>query len=305
MDKRTIDLLKVRAFIQKKAREWFDDFGFIEVQGPILIPALSESPNSLEVKYFEKKAYLTKGFLPYGMGFANSLGKVYTIAPGFRKEQTDNRHLVEYWRLEAVNICDLKEMMALQEKLVAYLFQSLISLEGTLNCFQRTSKELARVQAPFIRLSYGEALKILELDGYKIFWGEEIDWKLEHHLSFKFDTPFFVWKYPISGQTNFSQPDTEKSELSSCADLIAPEGYGEIASSLQMVTTKENFDQFLKDSEISIEDQIWLSGFFQSYDGRPYSAFAIGLERLLQWVCKLADIKEATAFPRLQNEIYP
>ena len=306
IDKKTVDLLKVRAFLLKKARSWFDNNGYIEVQAPILVPALGESPNSFEVKYYDKRAYLTKGFLPYGKVFANKLGKVYTVTPSFRKEQPNKRHLTEYWRMEVVQHCDLENIMTIQEELIAFICSSLASeFKETLDCFNRSYRDLAKVQKPFKQLTYDEAIDVLQNDGYEIVWGQEIDWELEQHLSLKFDKPFFIWKYPYGPETFSSKADPEKPELSLYADLLAPEGYGEIASSLQMITQKETMLQLMKEAGLNNNDQTWFLSFMQSSFSEPCSAFAIGIERLLQWICKLSNIKKTIAFPRSSDNIYP
>lgn len=305
MDNRTVDLLKVRAFLLKKARNWFDNAGYVEVQAPILVPGLGESTNSFEVKYFDKRAYLTKGFLPYGMVFAGKLGKVYTTTPSFRKEHPSKRHLTEYWRVEVVQHCDLENIMTVQEELIAFVCNSLASeFKETLDSFNRPCMEMANVQKPFKRLTYDEAIDDLQNDDYEIEWGQEIEWKLEQHLSLKFNKPFFLWKYPCSSETFFSKTDPEKPELSLYADLLAPEGYGEIASSLQMVTRKETMIQLMKEAGLNYDNQVWFLSFMRSCS-EPCSGFAIGIERMLQWICKLSNIKKGIAFPRLSDNIYP
>ncbi len=306
IDKKTVDLLKVRAFLLKKARSWFDNNGYIEVQAPILVPALGESSNSFEVKYYDKRAYLAKGFLPYGKVFADKLGKVYTVAPSFRKEQPSKRHLTEYWRVEVVQHCDLENIMSVQEELIAFICSSLaFEFRETLDCFNRPYSDLAKVQKPFKQLTYDEAIDVLQNDGCEIVWGQEIERELERHLSLKFDKPFFIWKYPYGPETFFSKADPEKPELSLYADLLAPEGYGEIASSLQMVTQKETMIQLMKEAGLNNNDQTWFLSFMQSSFSEPCSAFAMGIERVLQWICKLSHIKEAIAFHRAPDNIYP
>ncbi len=305
MNDETLNVLKVRAFLLKETRKWFDDNGYIEVQAPILTPALGQLPNSFEVKYFDKKAYLSGGFLPYGLAFADKLKKVYTITPGFRKEQESKRHLTEYWRIESVQNCDLEHIMKEQEELISYISTSLSSdFKEMPKKLNRSPKDLAKIETPFDRLTYDEAINMLQKDGYRVFWGQEIDPDLEQHISLKFDKPFFIWKYPYCPETLFSKTYPKNPEVSLSADLLAPEGYGEIASSLQMLMQKESLLKLMKEEGISYKDRIWFNSFIQSC-ADPWSGFAIGLERLLLWICKLADIKETIAFPRTAGNIYP
>jgi asparaginyl-tRNA synthetase len=301
---RTVQVLKVRALLLQKARRWFENNGYTEVQAPILTPAQSKSPNAFRLKYYSKNAYLTKGFLPYGKALAEKLGKVYTIAPSLRKEQSTGRHLNEYWRIEAIQESGLSEIIDVQEDLVAFICGCLGELKETLGCFNRSVDDLEKIRKPFSRFTYDEVIKILQEDGHKIWWGQEIDWQLERHLSLKLDAPIFITKNPFSLDTFLSARDSARPELSLSADLLAPEGYGEIASSTQMISGQKELVERLTQAEISPKDQSWFSNFFKS-TFEPCSAFALGVERLLQWLCKLPDIKEATAFPRTMDTIYP
>jgi len=233
------------------------------------------------------------------------MGKVYTTTPSFRKEQTSKRHLIEYWRMEVVQHCNLENIMTVQEELVTFVCSSLATeFNETLGCFNRSYSEMANVQKPFKRLTYDEAIDVLQKDGYEIEWGQEIDWKLEQHLSFKFDKPFFIWNYPCSSETFFSKTDPENPELSLYADLVAPGGYGEIGSSLQMVTRKKTMIQLMKEAGLNNNDQVWFLSFMGPCS-EPCSGFAIGIERTLQWICKLSNVKKAVAFPRFSDNIYP
>jgi asparaginyl-tRNA synthetase len=299
-------VLKIRAQVLSEAREWFDQHGYIEVQGPTIIPAVGDWPGSFEVKYFDKKAYLTQGLQPYANAFVANLGKIYTIAPAFRAEKvTSKRHLTEYWRIEAAQQCEFDTIIAVQEEIIAHICRNL-SAEAieTLKCFNRSVVDLARVQTPFPRLTYDETIDTLQRDGFKIWWGQKIDWEMEKHLSLGFNQPFFITKFPIGVDTFFHKSDLEKPELTLSVDMLAPEGYGEIGSGAQMVTEKEVMSKKMAEENFDPADQLWYMSFMRC-DSVPYSVFAIGLERLIQWICKLAHIRDATAFPRLYDRFFP
>src|SRR3990170_4545545 len=141
-------VMKIRAQVLSAAREWFDQHGYIEVQGPTIIPAVGDWPGSFEVKYFDKKAYLTQGLQPYANAFVASLGKIYTIAPTFRAEKLrTRRHLTEYWRIEVAQQCDLDTIIGIQEELVTHICHSL-SKEAVeeLKCLNRHVKDIIKVQ---------------------------------------------------------------------------------------------------------------------------------------------------------------
>jgi len=299
--------MKVRAKLLDAARSWFNRNDYTEVHGPTIIPAAGDWPSSFEVKYFDKKAYLTQGLQPYADAFMASLGKIYTIAPAFRAEKLrTRRHLTEYWFIEAeAPRYDLDGIIRIQEELVTHICHSL-SKEATeeLKCLQRHVKDIIKVKTPFPRLTYDEVVEMLQRDGFNISWGEEINWELENHLSLRFNQPFFITEFPISIQTFFYKPHPKRPELTLSVDLLAPEGYGEIGSGGQMIDEKEVLLKKMAEEKIEPGDQRWYMDLRQ-YGSVPHSGFVMGVERLIQWICKLEHIREASAFPRLFDSIYP
>jgi asparaginyl-tRNA synthetase len=303
---KTRAVLKIRAQVLSEAREWFDQHGYVEVQGPTIIPAVGDRPGSFEVKYFDKKAYLAQGLQPYANAFVASLGKVYSIAPAFRAEKVrTRRHLTEYWRIEVAQQCEFDTIIGVQEEIMTHVCNDLAEeAADSLRRFNRSVKDIKNIKKPFPLITYDEAVDVLQRDGFKIWWGQKLDWEMEKQLSLKFNQPFFIAKFPISVETFFHKSDPEKPELTLSADLLAPEGYGEISSGLQMITDKRVISKKMTEENIDPGDQLWYMSFMQR-DSVPYSGFAIGLERLIQWICKLPHIKKATAFPRLCDNIYP
>jgi len=299
--------MKVRAKLLDAARRWFNQHDYTEVHGPTIIPATGDWPGFFEVKHFDKKAYLTQGLQPYTDAFMASLGKIYTIAPAFRAEKVrTRRHLTEYWRIEAaVPQCDLNGIIGVQEELVTHICHSLSKeTMEELKCLRRHVKDIIKVQTPFPRLTYDEAIEMLQRDGFNISWGEELNWELENHLSLRFNQPFFITEFPSGIQTFFYKPHPKRPELTLSVDLLAPEGYGEIASGGQMIDEKEVLLKKMAEEKIEPEDQRWYMD-LRRYGFIPHSGFVMGLERLIQWICKLEHIREASAFPRLFDSIYP
>jgi asparaginyl-tRNA synthetase len=301
-----IAIIKIRAKLLHAARCWCNQNDYVEVHGPTIIPAVGDWPSSFEVKYFDKKAYLVQGLQPYANSFVASLGKIYTIAPAFRAEKlSTRRHLTEYWRIEVAQQCDLDRLIGFEEAMVEHVCQSLSKqTPETLSCFQRSTEDFAKVKAPFPKLTYDEAVDLLQSDGFNVNWGQKLSWKMEKHLSLKFTIPFFITKFPLSIETFFNKSDPERPELTLSADLLAPEGYGEIGSSVQRITDKNVLSQKMTEENIDPKDQKWCLNFMPN-NSLPHSGFAIGVERLIQWTCKLTHVKEATAFPRLPDHVYP
>jgi asparaginyl-tRNA synthetase len=299
--------LKIRAKTLEAARSWLIEQKFVEVQGPILIPALGERQGSFQVDFFGAKAYLNSGLQPYSDVLTEALEKIYTVAPAFRAERSQSkRHLAEFWRIEIVaRNFDLENIIKVQENLVEYICQILCRDVSEELCLQRGSIEsLALVRAPFPQLTYAEAIERLQNVGCKIHWGEALNWKMEQKLSMMFSKPFFIREFPISGETFFHKPNPQKPELSLCADLLAPEGYGELSTGGQMITNKKTLLKKLQEINIEPADRKWYLS-LKRHRNVSQSGFALGVERLIQWVSKIGDIKKTTAFPRTQDKFYP
>lgn len=300
-------VLTVRAKVLNSARHWFNNQGFTEVQGPTIIPATGEWAGHFEVKYFDKKAYLTQGLQPYTDAFVASLGKVYTIAPAFRAEKlSTSRHLTEFWRIEAaVPECDLDGIIRVQEELVTHICHSLsIEAREELMFLRGNVKDMAKMKTPFPKITYEEAIEMLQKDGVRIFWGEELAWDIERKLSLQFDKPFFIKEFPTSFQTFFYKSSVQRQELTLSADLIAPEGYGEISGGGQMINEKKVLLKKMNEDEINPADQRWYID-LRMFDSVSQSGFIMGLERMIQWICKLKNIDETSAFPRSLDKFYP
>jgi asparaginyl-tRNA synthetase len=299
-------VVKVRAILLRAARSWFDRNDFVEVQGPILTPALGEQGNGFRVKYFDTFACLSQGLQPYSGIFIDMFGKVYSVAPAFRMEKLKtNRHLAEYWRIEGAVSTDFKSIVKVQEDLLMYVCQELSrDAPEELTLVGRHVEDMKRVSIPLPRLTYDEAIELLQKQGYKVHWGREFDWNVEKKLSLNFNMPFFVTKFPIGHERFFQKSPRGEFELTLSADLFAPEGYGEIGSSGQMINDRKTMTEKMNEMGIAQAGQQWFKKLVP-HRVASYSGFALGLERIVQWICKLDRIEKAVAFPRSIDNIYP
>ena len=298
--------MKIRAKVLDAARRWLNHHDYLEVHGPTIVRAAGAARSCFEVKYFDKKAYLTQGLQPHASVFVANLGRIYTIAPAFRAEKVrTRRHLTEYWRIETAQPSDLDTTIGMHEALVAHICQCLAKeAVEELQCLQRNVKTIMKLPIPFPRLTYDAAIERLQGDGYAIQWGQELNGELAHHISQQFKQPFFITDFPISIERFFYKSHPERPELTLSAELCAPEGYGEIAGGAQMIDRTEILRKKMRDEEIAAEDQRWYLGLTQHHRV-PHSGFMIGLERLIQWICNLEHISETSAFPRLPDTLYP
>jgi len=299
--------IRVRAKIMDSARSWFKIHDYVEVQGPIIIPALGDRPSSFKIRYFGEDAYLTQGSQPYADTLTRNLGKVYMIAPVFRAEKmSTGRHLAEYWRIEAaVPSCSLEDLIQTEEQLVCHISNCLSKdAKEELNLLGRSVGDLSKIRPPFTRLTYDEVIEMLRDAGYDIQWGATLQWEHEEYLSLQFSQLFFISEFPVGLETYFyeSHPDKAGSTLS--VDLLAPEGYGEISTGGIPIGKIGELQRMMEEVGVSPAEQEWYAR-LRKMGHTPSAGFALGVERITQWICGLEDIREASAFPRSINEIYP
>lgn len=306
--KKMLNVMTVRAKLLEAAREWFKAKGYLEVQVPTIISAACEGGSTLfEVKYFDKKAYLTQSWQLYGEAMIQAFGKCYTIAPSFRAEKSrTRRHLTEYWHLEAeIPFCDVQQLMKIEEEFVSYLVHAVAKdCAKALKEMGREPEELMKIEPPFPRITYTQAVEMLQKDGLKIEWGDDIGADEEAALTRHFDTPFFVTHFPKSLKAFYHKPDPEDPRVTLSVDMLAPEGYGEIIGSGERIESYEELMKRVEEEKLNPKDYEWYLD-LRKWGAVPHAGFGLGLERTVMWICKLKHIRDAIAFPRLINRVYP
>jgi asparaginyl-tRNA synthetase len=299
---------RIREKFLKAAREWFSKHGFMEIQVPIIVGAACEGGSTLfEVKYFDQKAYLTQSWQLYAEAAIASVGKCFTVAPSFRAEKSrTRRHLTEYWHLEVEEPwCDLEGTMKTQEELLTHICHSLAKeAVEELKFFKRDPQQLMKIKTPFKRITYDEAVKILQKEGVKFKWGDDIAWEQEKVLAEKFDQPFFLTHFPFGVKAFYHKPDPKRSEVTLSADLLAPEGYGEITGSGQRIHDYDELMKRIKEEKLDTRAYQWYVD-LRKFGMPPHAGFGLGVERTIAWICKLEHIRDAILFPRLINRVYP
>lgn len=300
-------MLRIRAAVLSAVRSWFDSHRYLEVQVPILTSAAVEGGSTLfEVKYFDQKAYLTQSWQLYAEALIASVGKIYTVAPSFRAEKSrTRRHLTEYWHIEAeAPWCDLDGIMEVEEKMLSHVIEHLVkSCSSELGLFERKIEDLERVKPPFPRITYDDAIeKIGGKSGVK--WGDDLGYEQEKVLTEFFDRPFFVTGYPKKVKAFYHKPDPSRPDVTLSVDMLAPEGYGEITGGGQRIEDYESLVTRMREEGLDPRSYGWYLD-LRRFGSVPHSGFGMGLERLVSWVCKLDHIRDAIAFPRLINRVYP
>ena len=301
-------MMRVRARLIDEARRWLIDHGYLEIQVPILVTAAVEGGSTLfEVKYFDQKAYLTQSWQLYAEAMISSLGKIFTIAPSFRAEKSrTRRHLTEYWHLEVEEPwLDLDGLMRMEEELVTHICERLREdMPEELKSLGREPKDIAEVKPPFPRIKYDEAVKMIQKQRPDFTWGADMGWEEEKILTESFDLPFFVSHFPKGVKAFYHMPDPSNPKVTLSADLLAPEGYGEITGGGQRIHDLNQLLGRIKEEGLNPENYNWYID-LRRYGTVPHSGFGMGVERTLAWICKFEHIRDSIAFPRLINRIYP
>jgi len=301
-------ILRIRAEIIKSIRNFLDQSGFILIDSPILTPAACEGTTTLfETDYFGEKAYLTQSGQLYNEASAMAFGKVYCFGPTFRAEKSKTRrHLMEFWMVEPeAAYVDLEENNKIQENMVTYMVKQVLeNNKRELDLLERDLSKLEIIKVPFLRISYDEAIEILKKDGSKIEWGDDFGGEDETILSQKYEKPIFVHRYPLKCKAFYMKPDPQRPEVALCADLLAPEGYGEIIGGGQRIDDYNLLANQIKEHNLSRENYEWYLD-LRRYGSVPHSGFGLGIERTVAWICGLNHIRETIPFPRMLNKIYP
>jgi len=301
-------ILRIRAEIIKSIRNFLDQNGFILIDSPILTPAACEGTTTLfETDYFGEKAYLTQSGQLYNEASAMAFGKVYCFGPTFRAEKSKTRrHLMEFWMVEPeAAYVDLEENNKIQENIVTYVVKQVLeNKKMELDLLERDSSKLEIIKVPFPRISYDEAIEILKKDGSKIEWGDDFGGEDETILSQKYEKPIFIHRYPIKCKAFYMKPDPQRPEVALCADLLAPEGYGEIIGGGQRIEDYNLLANQIKEHNLPRENYEWYLD-LRRYGSVPHSGFGLGIERTVAWICGLDHVRETIPFPRMLNKIYP
>lgn len=307
--KRQHAILRIRSTIEAAMHAFFESREFIRFDTPILTPAACEGTTTLfETDYFDDKAYLAQSGQLYLEAGAMAFGNVYCFGPTFRAEKSKTRrHLMEFWMVEAeMAYVELAENIQVQEDFVAFVVQRVLEKnQADLAVLERDVTKLKKTtQGHFPRITYDEAVQRLNQAGSDIKWGEDFGNDDEDILANQFDTPFFVTHYPTEIKAFYMQPDPNRPEVALCADMLAPEGYGEIIGGSQRIADYDLFVQRMQAHDLSEEAYGWYLD-LRKYGSVPHSGFGLGIERTIRWVCGLEHIRECIPFPRLLTRIYP
>jgi asparaginyl-tRNA synthetase len=302
-------ILRIRAEAERAARAYMDSQGYTLTDAPMFTPAACEGTSTLfEVNYIDdEKAYLTQSGQLYIEATAMALGKVYTFGPTFRAEKSKTRrHLTEFWMLEPeAAYVELDEIMTLGEGLVSAIVQSALQNKSReLETLKRDTSKLQNVKPPFPRISYEDAIKVLQKHGNPAKFGDDIGGDEETIISNEFDRPVMVHRYPAAIKAFYMQPDAQRPDLALAFDMLAPEGYGEIIGGSQRIHDYDLLVKRLREHHLPEDAFQWYLD-LRRYGSVPHSGFGLGLERTVAWICGAEHIREVIPFPRMIYRVYP
>ncbi|MEW5825364.1 MAG: asparagine--tRNA ligase [Candidatus Bipolaricaulota bacterium] len=306
---RQVPILRVRDAAFRAFREFFHQRDFVATEAPILTGASVEGTTTLfELDYFGEPAYLSQSGQLYLEATAMALGKVYWIGPAFRAEKSKTRkHVTEFWIAEAeMAFADHEANLALQEDLVRFLVETVVAerAEDLAALDRDVEALLASVRQPFARIDYGDAIQLLADRGHAVTFGDDFGAPEEETLGGHFGRPVFVERFPVGMKPFYMKRDPADPSRVLAADLIAPDGYGEIIGGSQRVDREDELIAQLEENRLPRAAYEWYID-LRRFGSVPHAGFGMGLERVITWICGVGHIREVIPFPRQIHRLYP
>ena len=301
-------IMRVRNEIEQGIHDFFYERGFLRIDTPILTAAIGERSGLFATEYFvEGNAYLAQTGQLYGEAAAAAFGKIYTFGPTFRAEKSKTRrHLTEFWMIEPeVAFNDSAANMRLQEDFVSYLVQRCLERrKAELLELERDLAPLERVKPPFVRLDYGDAVKLVQKKGSTAQWGDDLGAEDEALIVADYDRPVFVMNYPKQAKAFYMKENPDDPRTVLCDDCLAPEGYGEIIGGSQREDDYDRLVHRIKEEGLPMDAYGWYLD-LRKYGTFVHAGFGLGLERTVAWICGLPHLREAIPFARMMNRLRP
>lgn len=302
-------VMNIRNQIIKSTYDFYFENGFKKIDSPILTSSSPEGTTELfHTKYFDEDAYLSQSGQLYAEAGAMAHGKVFTFGPTFRAEKSKTRrHLIEFWMIEPeMAFYNQEDSLVVQEQYVEYLAKNVLEhCKLDLEALGRDTTALENIKAPFPRISYTDAIELLHEKGFDdIQWGDDFGSPHETEIANSFDKPVFIVNYPKEIKSFYMSTNPEDPRTVLCADLIAPEGYGEIIGGSERISDYDELKERIIESGLNVDAYEWYLD-LRKYGSVPHSGFGLGLERAVAWFSGVQHVRETAPFPRLLNRLYP
>ena len=314
-------IARVRATVIRAIRDWLDDNGYLLVDTPLLTPAAGEGTTTLfEIDYHGTPAFLAQTGQLYNEADIFAFGKVYCFGPTFRAEKSKTRrHLQEFWMVEPeIAFCKLEELLEIEEQFVSYIIQTTLErCADELQLLERDTSLLENVKAPFPRITYDEAVEMVNQAAAQgvtvppsdevvpaIEWGDDFGAPHETFIASQFDKPVLVTHYPTQVKAFYMEPEPGRPEVCRCVDMLAPEGYGEITGGSERMSNPELLLAAIEKHNLPQDAYDWYID-LRRYGSVPHSGFGLGVERMVAWISGISHLREAIAFPRVLGRLTP
>ncbi|GET75294.1 asparagine--tRNA ligase [Streptococcus dysgalactiae subsp. equisimilis] len=314
--RRQAAIMQIRNAIIYASYEFFDQNGFIKFDSPILSGNAAENTTELfETDYFGNPAFLSQSGQLYLEAGMMALGRVFDFGPVFRAEKSKTRrHLTEFWMMDAeYPFLSHEESLDLQEAYVKAMIQGVLDrAPQALETLERDTNLLKKyIAEPFKRVAYDDAISLLQehasdedADYEAIQHGDDFGSPHETWISNYFGVPTFVVNYPASFKAFYMKPVPGNEERVLCADLLAPEGYGEIIGGSERETDYNKLLAKIEEEGLNPDDYAFYLD-LRKYGSVPHCGFGLGLERMVTFVAGTKHIREAIPFPRMLHRIKP
>ncbi len=300
-------ILKIRDLSLRYFRDFFYKNNFWEVHPPIITKTGAEGGSTLfGFDYFGDEAYLSQTGQLYLEALIYVLERVYSITPSFRAEKSKTKkHLAEFWHLEAeMAWFSNEDNMKLQERMITYVAQNLAENHAPLLSNFTDVNRLKKIEYPFERMKYDEAVEELHKKGFEIKWGDDFGTPHEKALTEELEKPLFVYDWPKEAKAFYMKEDPTNPRIVKCSDLLAPEGHGEIIGGSERIWEIDKLMKRIKEEGLKEDNYKWYID-LRRFGSVPHSGFGLGTERFLKWILNLEHIRDAIPFPRTINRVYP
>jgi asparaginyl-tRNA synthetase len=316
--RRMVAMAKIRATVLDYGRRWFVENDWMEVTAPTIVKGAVEGGSTLfKLKYFDEEAYLSQSAQLYLEAMIFSLGPVWSLTPSFRAEKSRTvRHLAEFSHLEAeAPWITLDDILKVQEQLVSYVIQNTVRERAEeLVYLKRDVADLKKVEPPFERLPYENAIDILRTKAFTIVQengskreirvGDDLNVDSERELTKNASKPVFVVGYPIAVKPFYVKEDPERKGVGLAADMLAPQGFGEITSGGLREDDIVSMTERIKKEGLNPAAYDWYLD-LRKFGSVPHGGFGLGIERLMRWITNVDDIKDTVLFPRTMSRVTP
>jgi asparaginyl-tRNA synthetase len=297
--------MKIRNEVVGATFDYFRENGFTLISAPSFVQAAVEGGSTLfGVDYFGKKVFLSQSAQFYEEAALAALEKVWIYQPAFRAEKSRTpKHLTEFWMIEAEQaFADQSDNMSLQEGLLSTITRRVI--QNRADELKLLGRVIAEPVLPFERVPYDEVRDFAEKQGLPFEWGEDVPTEVERLISLSRERPFFITDYPLSARSFYHMTYPDRPKVTKSADLIAPEGFGELATGGQRIASYEVLMERIKSQDLPTEAFGWYLD-LRKYGMPDHAGFGMGVERVTRWLAGLKHIRGASLFPRTTTRVSP